>query len=72
MNNATAINPERAWVYPEPGDDWTSIACRVLADRPLEQAVADLQSWNLYLAFRPAPAGMTCSDIVFIEAPRTR
>ncbi len=68
--SSSAIKPERAWVYPRPGDDWADIARRELADRPLEQAVEELKSWNLYLAFRPAPAGMTCSDIVFVEAPR--
>lgn len=64
-----AIEPQRPWVYPLEGDDWQSIATKVFPDRPVEEAVADLQSWNLYLVFRPAPAMMTCSDIVFTGPP---
>lgn len=63
------IAPERAWVYAQAGDDWASLARRELPNQPLEQAVADLQSWNLYLAFRSVPAVMTSTDIVFIEPP---
>ncbi len=66
---SVAIAPQRPWVYPQPGDDWHSIARRVFPERPAEEAVADLQSWNLYLVFRPAPAGMTPSDIVFTGPP---
>jgi len=68
--NAT-IEPQRPWVYPQEGDDWQSIAAREFPGRTVEDAVADLQSWNLYLVFRPAPAMMTCSDIVFTGPPPT-
>lgn len=64
-----SITPQRPWVHPREGDDWQSIARREFPGRPEEEAVADLQSWNLYLVFRPAPAGMTCTDIVFTGPP---
>lgn len=63
------VSPLRRWTHPQPGDDWQSIAVRELPDMPLEEAVANLQSWNLYLTFRPAPAMMTCSDVVFTAPP---
>lgn len=63
------IAPLRAWTHPQPGENWQSIAARALPDVPEEEAVANLQSWNLYLAFRPAPAMMTCSDVVFTAPP---
>lgn len=64
-----SIAPLRNWTHPRPGDDWNSIAARELPDLPQEEAVANLQSWNLYLSFRPAPAMMTCSDVVFTAPP---
>lgn len=63
------IAPLRSWTHPHPGDDWHSIAARELPDMPQDEAVANLQSWNLYLAFRPAPAQMSCSDVVFTAPP---
>lgn len=65
----TNIVPVRPWTYPREGDDWQSIARREFPERPLDEAIADLQSWNLYLVFRPAPARLTCSDIVFTGPP---
>lgn len=65
----TNIQPVRPWTYPQQGDNWQSIASREFPERPLEDAIADLQSWNLYLVFRPAPAMFTCSDIVFTGPP---
>lgn len=60
----------RRFVSPEPGDDLTSLAARVLpqADFGADQ----LLSWNLHLAAR-AGAGRSFdllpSDIVFTEPP---
>lgn len=65
----TTITPVRPWTYPREGEDLQSIARREFPERPLEEAVADLQSWNLYLVFRPAPAMLTCSDVVFTGPP---
>ncbi len=63
--------PLRRWVSPLPGDSWESMAARVLPEMAGDKAVAALQSWNLHLAFRPPPAVITCSDILFIEPPKT-
>lgn len=63
------ITPLRPWTYPREGEDWQGIAARAFPGRPEEEAIADLQSWNLYLVFRPAPAMLTCSDIVFTGPP---
>ncbi len=65
----TTIAPVRPWTCPREGEDLQSIARREFPERPLEEAVADLQSWNLYLVFRPAPAALTPSDIVFTGPP---
>lgn len=61
--------PARKWTYPQAGDDWSTIASRTLPDLPEKEAIDKLHSWNLYLAFRVAPAEITPSDILFLEAP---
>lgn len=68
---AAAPEPARRWVYPQPSDDWEKMAQRVLPELPIEAAVEKLQSWNLYLAYRPVPAEITPQDILFIEPPMT-
>ena len=45
------------------------MAQRTLPDLPVDEAVSQLQSWNLYLAYRLAPAEITPQDILFIEPP---
>ena len=73
----TAPAPERRSIHPLDEDTWETIAARELAGTPLEQAVADLQSWNLHVFARPpAPpesprAGnpILPSDILFVEPP---
>jgi hypothetical protein len=67
---AKAPQPLRRWTAPLPGEDWAANAARALPGQPPEQAVAALQSWNLHLVYRPPPAVLTCTDVVFIEAPR--
>lgn len=66
------ITPNRCWIHPEPGDDWQSIARRALPAVAIDEAIAALQSWNLHLAFRPPPAVITCTDIVFVEPPAAK
>ena len=68
--SATLLPPVRRFIQPESGDDWPRIAARILPDMPVETAVEQLKSWNLYLAFRPGGGVVTPSDIVFIEPPR--
>lgn len=68
LNNVT-IPPRRAFIQPEFGDTFETIAKRLLPDEPLEEAVQKLTSWNLFLAFRPGGGGMTPSDLFFTEPP---
>jgi hypothetical protein len=60
----------RRFVSPEPGDDLTSLAARVLPQA--DDAAQQLLSWNLHLATRVGPdrsVGLLPSDIVFTEPP---
>ena len=62
----------RKFVRPVAGEDWSALAERALPDTDVEEAVAQLQSWNFHVFMRPAgPAGhpILPSDIIFIEAP---
>ncbi|QZP08114.1 hypothetical protein [Caenibius sp. WL] len=68
LNNVT-IPPRRAFIQPEFGDTFETLAKRLLPDEPLEEAVQKLTSWNLFLAFRPGGGGMTPSDLFFTEPP---
>lgn len=61
--------PQRRWAWAENGDDWNSIAARVFPERPVAEAVTDLQQWNLHLVFRPPSVPMTSSDILMVEPP---
>lgn len=64
------LSPQRAFVTPEPGEDWSALAARALPDEPAAQAVARLKSWNLHLFARNPPGAFTGSDVVFVEPPR--
>lgn len=67
----------RKSIFPQADDNWESIAARELGELDQEEAVTNLQSWNLHLFMRPAaPEGspragnpILPSDVVFIEAP---
>ena len=65
-----APQPVRRWTAPQPGEDWAAIAARVFPGKSVEDSVGALQSWNLHLVYRPPPAVMVCSDVVFIEGPQ--
>ncbi|MES2496473.1 MAG: hypothetical protein V4618_10175 [Pseudomonadota bacterium] len=65
---STALPPRRRFIQPESGDDWPRIAARVMPDVPVEAAIEQLKSWNLFLVFRPVSV-ITPSDILFIEPP---
>lgn len=64
------LSEQRTFIYPEPGDDWTSLAKRVLADEPVDEAIARLKSWNLHLFARVPPGEFLGSDVIFVEPPR--
>ncbi|MEE4348877.1 MAG: hypothetical protein V2J26_01480 [Pacificimonas sp.] len=70
----------RKSVLPQPGDDWAAIAARELPTVEEDQAVQQLQSWNLHVFMRaPAPEGspragnpILPSDVIFIEPPAAK
>ena len=70
MLNDVKIPPRRAFIQPLAGESWEDIAKRMFPEEPVEEASQKLQSWNLFLVFRPGGGGITPSDIVFVEAPR--
>jgi hypothetical protein len=64
------LSPSRAFVTPEPGEDWNAIAARVLPGQPAEAAIEKLKSWNLHLFARMPPGSFLGSDVIFVEPPR--
>ena len=72
------LSQQRRAIHPRADDDWQTIASRELTEVPVEQAVSQLQSWNLHVFMRPAAAAgsprennpILPSDIIFIEPPR--
>lgn len=65
------VAPARNFIQPMSDDNWDSIAARILPNVAREDAVQQLISWNLFLAFRPGGGVITPSDIVFTEPPRS-
>lgn len=63
------LSRQRAFVTPEPGEQWSTLAARVLPGEAEDVAVQRLQSWNLHLFARNPPGAFTGSDVVFIEPP---
>jgi hypothetical protein len=64
------LRRQRAFVTPEPGEDWTALARRVLPGEPPDAAIAKLKSWNLHLFARIPPGNFLGSDVLFVEPPR--
>lgn len=68
----------RRSTLPASGDTWETIAARELGD--LNDAVSQLQSWNMHVFMRPAaPEGsaragnpILPSDVIFLEPPEGR
>ena len=63
------LSRQRAFVTPEPGEDWNALALRALPGEPVESAVAKLKSWNLHLFVRVPPGSFFGSDVIFVEPP---
>lgn len=59
----------RAFVSPEPGDSWQSIATRMLPDEDLDEAVSKLKGWNLHLFTRIPSGEFLGCDVVFVAPP---
>ena len=62
------LTPVRRWEYPLTGDDWESVAKRVMPDQKLEDAIKTLKSWNTHLRYHRA--GWTPADVIFLEGPQ--
>ena len=73
----TTLSMQRKSIYPRFDDNWESLAVRELPDSPLEEAVGNLQSWNLHVFMRSVASDdspragnpILPSDIIFLEAP---
>lgn len=65
-----SLTRQRAFLSPEPGDDWNAIATRVFPDEETTAAIEKLKSWNLHLFARNPPGEFTGSDVIFTEAPQ--
>lgn len=65
-----SLRPTRAFLTPEPGEDWSALAARALPEEEPSQAVQRLKSWNLHLFARLPPGEFTGSDVLFVEPPR--
>lgn len=63
------LTRQRAFLSPDPGDDWKKVAARVLPDEEAEAAIEKLRSWNMHLYARNPPGEFTGSDVIFIEPP---
>lgn len=74
---ANSLSAVRKSILPRAGDSWATIAQRELPDVASEDAVSQLQSWNLHVFMRaPAPEGspragnpILPSDVIFVEPP---
>jgi hypothetical protein len=63
------LSRQRRHVSAAPGEDLAAIARRCLPDHALEDALRELQSWNLHL-FARQPSGVVLgADVVFLEPP---
>lgn len=79
MTSAKAgkLSVQRKSIHPRDEDTWETIAARELGDQPLEDAVSQLQSWNLHVFMRRSAAPdapragnlILPSDVIFLEPP---
>ena len=76
---STTLSQARRSIFPREGDSWEAIAARELPDVGRDEAVGQLQSWNLHVFMRPAAPPesprhgnpILPSDVIFIEPPRS-
>ena len=74
---AGMLSKQRQSIFPLDGDDWDSIAARELSDVPVDDAVSQLQSWNLHVFMRRVAgkdshqrlSAVLPSDVIFLEPP---
>ena len=71
------MDAARESIFPSANDSWESIAARELATTDKEQALSQLQSWNLHVFARRVINDDTGemgnpilpSDVIFVEPP---
>lgn len=63
------LSRQRAFVTPQPGEDWNAMAARALPGEEPSAAVEKLKSWNLHLFARMPPGAFLGSDVLFVEPP---
>lgn len=67
----------RRSIFPGAEDTWTSIAERELTGTDKDEAIGNIQSWNLHVFARRAPDSdsprsgnpILPSDVIFLEPP---
>jgi len=77
MSSSQSLSVQRRSIFPLENDNWESIAAREFPDTPSEEAVANLQSWNLHVFMRRVTgkdsyrqmSQILPSDVVFLEPP---
>ncbi|MFT5011433.1 MAG: hypothetical protein ACJAX5_003331 [Patiriisocius sp.] len=78
MASTNALSMPRKSVFPIENDDWQSIAARELTDLTTDDAVSQLQSWNLHVFMRRVASkdshqklsAILPSDVIFLEPPQ--
>ena len=78
MGIMSELTEFRKSIYPGVEDTWESIARAEMPEFEVDEAVKRLQSWNLHVFMRKAPAAgspragnpILPSDIIFIENPK--
>lgn len=74
---SATLSVQRRSIFPSEGDTWETIAEREFSDTPLDEAVSNLQSWNLHVFMRRVTgkdsyrkmSQILPSDVVFLEPP---
>jgi hypothetical protein len=77
MASDNALSIVRRSIFPADNDTWETIAERELGDVALEEAVSQLQSWNLHVFMRRVASKdshqqasqILPSDVIFLEPP---
>jgi hypothetical protein len=65
------LTTQRRFVTPMADESLEQLAARALPDTPLDQAMAQIQGWNLHIFAMRKPRGLLLgSDVVFVEPPR--
>ncbi|MEQ9505778.1 MAG: hypothetical protein RLO80_05870 [Hyphomonas sp.] len=75
--SVAGLSKVRRSILPQGGDTWQTIAARMLPGTAEDEAVSNLQSWNLHVFMRASgaagsvrgPNPILPSDVIFIEPP---